>query len=89
MMNALHSLLFFLGLTCAFTGTGICQPSDGERLAVLPFAVRNISAEQGLQLQERFTEVLGESRRFNVLAGAVVKNSLKEAGFKTVDSCYT
>ena len=75
---------------------GVCQnsttsqsSSDQERLVVLPFETRGLSAEEGLQLRQRFTEVLRESNRFDIMPDNVLKNNLELAGLTKIDSCNT
>jgi len=81
------AVLFSLSL--AFMATGVCQNTNKERLAMLPFTVEGLSSQEGLQLQQRFTAALDEQDRFDILSGAAQRNALEQAGLRTLDSCNT
>ena len=78
-----------LSLSLTLVTTGICQNTDKERLAVLPFTVEGLSSEEVLRLHQRFTTALTETNRFDVLSEAAQKNALEQAGLQTIDSCNT
>ena len=78
------------------TSVGICQYStmsrssaDQERLVILPFETRGLSAEDGTLLKQRFTEALAESNRFDIMPDNVLRNDLEQAGLTKIDSCNT
>lgn len=63
--------------------------ADTERLAVLPFELRGMSADNGLRLQQKFCEILAESKRFDVMPDNVLKDNLKRSGVSDMDTCNT
>ena len=86
----------FLVLAALLPGTvrsqTISSPSssgDGERLALLPFEIRGLTAPDGLQLKQKFGETLAESKRFDIMPDNVLRNNLDLAGIGRIDSCNT
>lgn len=62
---------------------------DTERLAVLPFELRGMSTDNGLRLNQKFCEILAESKRFDVIPENILKDNLKRSGLSNTDSCNT
>jgi TolB-like protein len=71
------------------TSGGICQETERERLAILPFTTEGLSPEQGVQLRQSFAEALGGTTRFNILPLVAMRSILEEAGVKKTDDCTT
>ncbi|MFH1738570.1 MAG: hypothetical protein ABIH23_06145 [bacterium] len=63
------------------------QDNVREIVAILPFEARGLSADESIQMRERFIEAFGESSRFEVLAASSFGSALEQAGFTTFDSC--
>ena len=82
-----RNIAAFFALTLALSGTGFCQEAARERVAVLPFTLQSVSPEEGVQLSQRFTAVVAESKRFSVLPAATLQKVLEEHKHKSNDSC--
>lgn len=76
-------------------GSGFSQtPSttnsgDQERVALLPFEAHGFSSEEAVRLKDSFADGLAESKRFDVMLGIVLRNSLEQASLKKIDNCNT
>jgi hypothetical protein len=96
MINSLlKASTLFLLLVAIQTSPAICQEAqlsksnDGERLVVLPFEIRGLTTDEGLQLRQRFCETLAASKRFDVIPDNVLRNNLELGGLSKIDSCNT
>ena len=85
MKQITNTIAAFLTFVLALTGTCLCQ----ERAAILPFTLQGLSVEEGAQLAQRFTAVIVESKRFNVLSPDAVGDMLAQSGKQKSDSCNT
>ena len=89
MNSASRNIILCFLLIALRSDNGVCQSTDRERLAILPFGLKGLTAEEGLQLRQRFAEGLDESMRFENISLASIRNRLDEAGLKNIDSCTT
>jgi len=87
--SLVRPLGFSLLLAILQISIGLCQDSSRERVAILPFEIRGITPEEGLQLRQRLAETLGESPQLDILPPAAMKSILESAGLKNIDSCNT
>jgi TolB-like protein len=89
-VNSLVGKIWFcLLLALVQSSAGICQETERERLAILPFTTEGLSPEQGIQLRQSFAEALVETRHFNILPLVAMKSILDDAGVKKIDDCTT
>jgi TolB-like protein len=97
MINFIRSEIASLSILTLFsTGLGICQNTqsvgatgDERGVAVLPFETRGLAPDEGMRLQERFSEALAESKRFEIMPDETMKSMLAHVGLTRVDSCNT
>lgn len=90
-----QKITVLLSLSLTLVTTGICQnalvaePTGEERVVILPFETRGVSLDDALRLKQKFSEILAESKRFDVVPDNVLKNNLELAGLSKIDSCNT
>ena len=65
------------------------QSTDKERLAILPPLTKGFTADEALQLHQRFAEAVDESMRYEIPPLAAIRNRLAEKGLRNIDSCTT
>jgi hypothetical protein len=89
----MNTLFKYIGMSflllALLPGTTLCQNTDKERLAILPFGTRGLTAEEGTQLRQLFAEAVDESMRYEIPPLASIRSRLAEKGLRDIDSCNT
>ncbi len=83
------SLLF---IATAMAGSTIFSASSSEqkiRVAVFPFAPKDVSAAEAKALRERWATALGETGTFQVMSQSTMDAVLSEMGFSSLEECTT
>jgi TolB-like protein len=97
MMNSICNKIAALAVFTLLSGSlAICQDpqsagltGDERGVAVLPFETRGLAPDEGMRLKERFSEALGESKRFEIMPDDAMKSMLAHVGLTHIDSCNT
>ncbi|MEK9137492.1 MAG: hypothetical protein AAB393_10250 [Bacteroidota bacterium] len=62
-------------------------PENQENVAVLPFEIHGLTADEGASLAQTLREALTQSKRYNVMQVDTMMGIFAEAGIKNLESC--